>query len=167
MESIGGTMKELCAKCTVCMGIGILEQKEKRNLSFQSGNENDILIIDTHDGDRTYPYLAIGSLLGKRGVEYTTTVRCTHKKIWDDTREQIVGRCSVWTHQLLTGRSLILATEEALKQIGIQREWVKGKIYKSAALGLIVCIPPLHDVDEDELSILSLHIGRALKEIER
>jgi hypothetical protein len=160
-------MKHLCASCTVCEQWGIPKQESVRVLSvFGDGSPSPILIIDDHQGNRDFPYRALSLIFGMDSppYEYTQTIRCTYEGGIEF--KEVAAHCAVWTNFLINNRSIILTTSSGMKQMGLNVAWSHGKIYKSPAHGLILSIPPLWTVDEDEAGIYRTQLKRMIRSVD-
>lgn len=166
-------MKDLCSQCNICDFFGERRHKPLLSLQYNEDEAASVLVIDDAPHIKYYGK-AVGlakELLGKTEFDYTTTIRCSHLPIEHDQEnlEIALSRCAVWTHMLLEGRALILATENALKQMRLDEDHKEGDVFKNSKCGVVVCIPPLVNLigAEDALNIYKTKTARALREIRR
>lgn len=144
-------MKDICAACSICDFMP--PQKRLRQLSFQDEGA-PILILDDTNGNPTEA-LRVAKLLVGEGIPftYTTTIRCTQKihQVSVESYGKALQHCAVWTHLLTDNRMAILATEHGLQQMRVNQGIKAGGIFKSTKWGLVLCIPPLHSMTNQEI----------------
>lgn len=166
-------MKELCKNCDVCVGLGIREQLDERILEYKVGKEEvgetppSVLIIDDHYGGRDVPLTIIRDIFpGSTPVSYTHTIRCLFggKDLSKDNQWiDAVNRCAVWTNLIIGDRQIILSTSAGLRQMGIGiSHWEDGRILKSPAHGLILCISPLHSASGMKVERYRVQVERMI-----
>lgn len=167
-------LDKLCERCNICWNL--LPQPKSPPVLSIKGEEDEkpaaILVIDdcsiiAHYGECLD--VVHGWLGGKIAFDYTTTIRCDHRpqKLEAEVIEQIVAKCSVWTHGIAEGRKIILATERGLRQLKVKNEHKEGDVFRNARLGVVVVIPSLINVHprSEEFRTFKSKVERALKEV--
>jgi len=155
-------MKGICATCSICDFMP--PQKRLRQLSFQDEGA-PVLILDDTNGNSTEALRVAKLLLGDDvPFTYTTTVRCVQKihQVSSDALDKALQRCAVWTHLLTDNRSVILATQHGLQQMRVGREVKAGGMFKSVKWGLVLCVPPLHSMTNQDIQHYSTLAHRML-----
>jgi hypothetical protein len=167
-------MNHLCSTCNVCAFMP--EQKVPRVASINNTEhpafDTAVLVIDDaqnqldqYDGMKWMG----ANLLPTTPFTYTSTIRCEHDvtEISGDQLLEAVEKCSVWTHQLLEDRAVILTTETGLHQLQLGEKRKRGDMFVHGRLGVVLVIPPvaLFITNPGLTSEYKPRIQRVLKEV--
>lgn len=169
-------LAELCSNCNICSAFPD-DSRGSRTLKHESlglrGPESSsyeplVLVIDD------YPYVKgcedawheiVNLLGGNIYFTYTTAIRCNPSEdMSEESGNNAINSCGVWTRHLLENRKVIFTTEFGLQQMGIKDKKV-GDMFKTTKYGIVLVIPPLYNLIKPEFQrIYAPRIQRVLKE---
>ncbi len=155
-------MEKLCAQCNICGFVDMQREDTSLKLSRTKGDSPLVLVIGDAmvEGAEEVDLLNADAVLGDIPYTYTRVVRCEHgdpELFVPSDYAAALSRCSVWTHNLLEDRAVILTVEGGLKQMGIEGKKI-GDIFRSAKYGVVAV------VESYRLDKYKAQIQRALRE---
>lgn len=97
--------------------------------------------------------------------DYAHSIRCVHDDgdLTPEQKQEALGRCSVWTRNLIGNYAIYLCTKNALNQIGIGAERNPGDVFANPRLGLVLCINPLASITPSEMAEYTSKVNRLFK----
>lgn len=163
-------MEGMCKNCTACEFMP--SQRWERTLllrnAFQDTPSLVLIIDDAFSVGRESVAMDRSKQLLDREIsfDYCTSVRCYFKigDISTDEFNDALSRCSVWTNQVISGRSLIITGMSGLSQLKIEKAHEEGDLFRHARLGVVLVTPPIISAEMD-INFNSYHakVQRALK----
>lgn len=158
-------MRNLCAQCNICSFVKVgertdLYEKLSRDEFVTDGSTPRILVIAEAGNERVeiLQLMNIEGVLADIPYTYTRVVRCEYEPMPSEQMREAESRCAVWTHHLLSGRSLIITVPKGLRQMGIEGKNV-GDLFRSGKYGVVLVVDRYNEIHKYQDKI-----QRALRE---
>lgn len=156
------TLAGMCRMCRVC---SFAPEGGKTYSQAYGEHTPQVLVIDDADVENMEKEKVVSILQKVIPVSftYTLSIRCNEAKtVTLDDRKVTEGlnKCSVWTRSLVQTHSVILATPNALRQMGLHGE--VGEVLAPSHIGTVLVIMPIAYCDREDLKSMRTRLKRIL-----
>ena len=168
------SLSKSCIYCSVCWKGGVASHQRILSINHPAHVPNaPILVIDDMPHDPTvddwdqhamsyqdhywrrisFTRTALERICQDVPFTYTQAIRCEPMVIVDSDINPAVA-CSVWTHNLTAGRTVIITGRYGFNQMKLDdSRFELLKMYRSARLGIIFTVPPIDALDSGDDSV--------------